>query len=97
VLSFAPLVYVGTISYGIYLYHFVLIWAFQREFGWVREQHPNEIVYFVVLSLATIAVATVSWFGFERPLNGLKRYFPYGERQADGRLAADLTPQPESS
>jgi peptidoglycan/LPS O-acetylase OafA/YrhL len=97
VLSFAPLVYIGTISYGIYLYHFVLIWAFQREFGWVREQYPNELLYFLVLSLATVAIATVSWFGFERPLNGLKRYFPYGERPTDARRTADLTPQAESS
>ena len=33
-------------------------------------------VYFAVLSLASVAVATASWYGFERPINALKRYFP---------------------
>jgi peptidoglycan/LPS O-acetylase OafA/YrhL len=95
-LSFAPLVYLGTISYGIYLYHFFMIWVFQREFGWVRERHPGQAVYFVVLSLATVAVASLSWFAYERPINGLKRCFPYDEGHARAKRAT-ASPQPETS
>jgi peptidoglycan/LPS O-acetylase OafA/YrhL len=77
VLSSSPLVYLGTISYGIYLYHYFMIWVFRREFGWIRKQYPNQGAYFLALTAATIAVASISWFAFERPINGLKRHFPY--------------------
>jgi peptidoglycan/LPS O-acetylase OafA/YrhL len=87
VLSFSPLVYVGTISYGIYLYHFFMVWGFQREFGWIRGQYPNQALYLLALTAAAIAIATMSWFAFERPINGLKRYFPYDERKASTQIA----------
>jgi peptidoglycan/LPS O-acetylase OafA/YrhL len=77
VLSLSPLLYIGTISYGIYLYHFFAIWGFQAAFGWTRGQHPNQALYFLTLATATVVVATVSWFAFERPITGLKRHFPY--------------------
>jgi len=25
----------------------------------------------------TVLLASLSWYGFERPINGLKRFFPY--------------------
>jgi peptidoglycan/LPS O-acetylase OafA/YrhL len=28
-------------------------------------------------AILTIGMATVSWYAFEKPLNDLKRYFPY--------------------
>ena len=87
-LSSSPLVYLGTISYGIYLYHYFMIWVFRREFGWIRKQHPNQGVYFLTLTAATIAVASISWFAFERPINGLKRYFPYDRHPTATHTAA---------
>jgi peptidoglycan/LPS O-acetylase OafA/YrhL len=84
-LSLWPLVYLGTISYGIYLYHFFAIWGFQAAFGWKRGHDPDQAVYFLVLTAATIVVATGSWFAFERPINGLKRYFPYDGDSARSR------------
>jgi peptidoglycan/LPS O-acetylase OafA/YrhL len=89
VLSSSPLVYLGTISYGVYLYHYFMIWVFRREFGWIRKQHPNQGVYFLTLTAATIAVASISWFAFERPINGLKRYFPYEKRHTSAQTATD--------
>ena len=87
-LSLSPLVYLGTISYGIYLYHFFAIWGFQAAFGWNRGQDPNQAVYFLVLTAATIVVATGSWFALERPINGLKRHFPYDRGPARSRSLA---------
>ncbi len=84
-LSLAPLVYLGTISYGIYLYHFFAIWGFQAAFGWTRGQYPNQALYFFVLTASTVMVATVSWFALERPINGLKRYFPYDGARTPSR------------
>jgi peptidoglycan/LPS O-acetylase OafA/YrhL len=90
VLSSSPLVYLGTISYGVYLYHYFMIWVFRREFGWIRKQYPNQAVYFLALTAATIAVASISWFAFERPINGLKRYFPYARRQTSTQAATNV-------
>ena len=90
-LSLTPLVFLGTISYGIYLYHFFAIWGFRAAFGWNRGQYPNQALYFFALTAATIIVATMSWFAFERPINGLKRFFPYeSARDATGHFRAAL-------
>ena len=98
-LSLTPVVYLGTISYGIYLYHFFAMWGFQAAFGWTRVQNPNQALYFVVLTTTTIVVATASWFAFERPINGLKRYFPYDDVPAGSRSlrsrAAEVAASPK--
>jgi peptidoglycan/LPS O-acetylase OafA/YrhL len=94
-LSLSPLVYLGTISYGIYLYHYFAIWGFQRELGWTRGQYPNQAVYFFALTAATVGIATLSWFAFERPINGLKRHFPYEQRQTETQTVGAPTAQPE--
>jgi peptidoglycan/LPS O-acetylase OafA/YrhL len=43
----------------------------------VSEQGPGR---FLVAGAATIVAASISWVVFERPLNSLKRHFPYVER-----------------
>lgn len=63
--------YVGKVSYGIYLFHALLpalIPGFPDK-GWP---------HFAALTAACVALAAISWRCFEGPLNGLKRYFPYG-------------------
>jgi len=37
------------------------------------------VIGLILLYLWTIAVASLTWFLFEKPINGLKRYFPYRE------------------
>jgi peptidoglycan/LPS O-acetylase OafA/YrhL len=72
----------GTISYGIYVYHnFMgdvlyrilhlpeLAASFRRPFGWMCDS--------VVMCGATIFVAALSWHFFEGPINRLKKYFDY--------------------
>ncbi len=78
-LQAGPIVYIGTISYGLYLYHnltprflpHVLSRLGFAPVGWL---------YVAVLIAGTIAVATLSWFLYEYPINGLKRFFPYRRR-----------------
>lgn len=81
-LSIRPLVWLGMISYGVYLYHqfachFVRIFCRLAFHG--REMHgwKNEVALYVMASTATIALAAFSWYMLERPLNNLKRHFPY--------------------
>jgi peptidoglycan/LPS O-acetylase OafA/YrhL len=73
-LRFPPLVYLGRISYGLYLYHLFVTATLVRFENHIGHRAAES---FAVRFLATVAVASVSWFVFERPLNELKRYFPY--------------------
>ncbi|RWF23382.1 MAG: acyltransferase, partial [Mesorhizobium sp.] len=76
-----PLLFVGRISYGIYLYHPILLAYAVKAQPWiplnVSEQGPGRLL---VAGTATLVAASLSWFLAERPLNSLKRYFPYVAR-----------------
>lgn len=79
-LRMRPLVYLGTISYGLYLYHHPILMsspALRRSLGvgfgpvlWATEW------------LLTLVAAVVSWHLLERSILGLKDRFPY-QRAAD--------------
>ncbi|TIW95443.1 MAG: acyltransferase, partial [Mesorhizobium sp.] len=77
-LDLPPLLGLGRISYGVYLYHPILLSLAVKSQPWiplnVSEQGPGR---FLVAGTATIVAASISWVVFERPLNGLKRHFPY--------------------
>jgi peptidoglycan/LPS O-acetylase OafA/YrhL len=81
VLEFRPLVYLGTISYGIYVYHnFVpAVASLLRERYGIETGFPADqgAARFVCVSLATVAIAACSWHLFEEPINRLKKHFPY--------------------
>jgi len=85
-LRYRPITYLGTISYGLYVWHLPLLRLIQRiefqlpGFGLPGVERLLNFAFFVAIS---IAVSAASWHFFEAPLNGLKRYFPYrAERQA---------------
>ena len=67
VLQSRPLFYLGSISYGIYLYHTMVIWAFER-LAESRHWHPAPWLQFVVVAVVAIAIAGVSFKYFETPL-----------------------------
>ena len=79
-----PVIYVGSISYGIYLIHpFVpaMMSAGARTLGtsvpaWLKHGYGA----FVIVSLTSVLFAALSWRFFEGPLNDLKRRFPYVHR-----------------
>jgi peptidoglycan/LPS O-acetylase OafA/YrhL len=79
-LSVRPLVYVGTISYGVYVYHNLIPTvgrALEHRFGiWLRvlDVQPWR---FVFMAGAAVGIAALSWRFLERPFNDLKRYAPY--------------------
>lgn len=57
-----PLSYLGTISYGIYLWHLPVILSIKR----VEWLSPSQSLWWVMA--LTIVFASVSWHFFERPL-----------------------------
>jgi peptidoglycan/LPS O-acetylase OafA/YrhL len=77
-LELKPLLYLGQISYGLYVFHPLMIglarWTFV-EIGRPYPAHPG--MMFVVLVTGTIVLAACSWHFYERPLNDLKRGFDF--------------------
>ena len=84
-LSWRPLTYLGTISYGLYLFHDHVKASLDEivfpRFGWSMPE--SAAVRFLLFSAVSIAVAAASWHFFEKPLNNLKRHFKYVEQPAD--------------
>ena len=76
------LVWVGSISYGLYLWH-VLIYHTIQHLGF------NDLTLITVGSLVSFLVATLSYYGMERPILKLKKRFT--------RTAANNSPQPASA
>ncbi len=91
ILNNSLLQYVGRISYGIYVFHMMvpgyavpLLLRITNRLGvplspgfWSHR----------LLSLAVLLVlASASWYLFEKPINGLKRYFTYDKPATPGTL-----------
>jgi peptidoglycan/LPS O-acetylase OafA/YrhL len=88
-LRWRPVVYLGTISYGLYLYHYPIqlrCYSLTMRLG---IHGTSAEPYFV--ALLSLAAAALSWHVIERPLNGLKRYFPYA---ASPQWTVPLSAQP---
>jgi peptidoglycan/LPS O-acetylase OafA/YrhL len=70
VLTARPIVYAGTISYGLYLYHGFMPYVLGRYVeGFVTMHWATRAV---LLTTSTIVVASVSWRFFEAPILLLK-------------------------
>jgi peptidoglycan/LPS O-acetylase OafA/YrhL len=73
------LVYVGIISYGIYLLHLLTVVFLSK----IEQRLSIQLLAwdkpgrFVAVALTSIAAAALSWKFFERPINSLKDRFPY--------------------
>jgi hypothetical protein len=68
--SLGPVTYLGMISYGLYVYHFPI--------------YRLVVMRPIPATLITIAVASLFWHFYEKPLNSLKRYFNYPRLRAVG-------------
>jgi peptidoglycan/LPS O-acetylase OafA/YrhL len=84
-----PLAFYGQISYGLYMIH-IAMFIF---FGWFDLRMDkyglagNLVVVAFRLAVST-AAAAVLWYGFERPILKLKRYFRGSDRRASGEWAS---------
>jgi peptidoglycan/LPS O-acetylase OafA/YrhL len=91
VLEAPAITYIGTISYGLYVYHPLiprLAEMILRPFGF---EYASDVagpgpLSFVSVLLASTVIATVSWYTFEKPISELKRFFPYIRRPSYGAV-----------
>ena len=79
-----PAVYVGVVSYGVYLWHWYLLRIVADWLGW-RLNAGNWIVVLAVALPVVLFAASVSWFGWERPVLRLAQRVGRG---ADARATA---------
>jgi peptidoglycan/LPS O-acetylase OafA/YrhL len=77
VLEWRWLQFLGKISYGIYLYHNFAGWALAKPIRWTGLPYPPKALEFPLLVGVSIFAAALSWYAVEKPLNDLKRHFPY--------------------
>ena len=80
-------VYLGTISYGVFLWHLVLLRFIQNALGLQVFSGGFWIVWPLVV-LASIAVASASWFILERPI------LAWAQRRTPGESAQATQPPP---
>lgn len=78
------LCYLGTISYGIYLYHAPVILTLQRLL-----HRDSGFLFFGLGLVVPICVAALSWHLYEQPILKIKERFPYRTRRAIARDADD--------
>ncbi len=85
VLNSPVLLYLGKISYGIYVYHNFMPWLLRcitgnetayplhiKVFSFDQMQHPY--LAFLIQFVMLIVIATVSWYLLEKPINTMKKY-----------------------
>jgi peptidoglycan/LPS O-acetylase OafA/YrhL len=82
VLEWSPLLYLGRISYGIYIIHDLVTPAVTEFVRGLPAGVPHGPVRLVLLTAATVGLASLSWHLMEAPLNRLKGRFQYHREKA---------------
>ncbi len=86
----SPITALGRISYGVYLYHAIVLALVVEAQAFipinVSEQGAGRLA---VAGTATLLLASISWIAFERPLNALKRHFPYARQASSAPVIAE--------
>ena len=74
-LEWQPMQYLGKISYGLYVYHFPIIWfsARVRDLGFAEPM--AKVLTAVIAFVATLLIASASYHWMEKPLINLKDRF----------------------
>jgi peptidoglycan/LPS O-acetylase OafA/YrhL len=80
-----PLVYFGTISYVIYLYHHQIVLSSRPLCNFIGIS-PGPALWAIECAL-TLGVATLSWQLIERPILRLKDRIPYPGEEIETRRA----------
>jgi peptidoglycan/LPS O-acetylase OafA/YrhL len=85
------ILYIGKISYGLYLYHSFVHWAYYKVFSHYNVYDMviplinvkffklvnSSIFMFSLLFITLLILSSLSWFFIEQPINNLKAKFTY--------------------
>jgi peptidoglycan/LPS O-acetylase OafA/YrhL len=88
-------VYVGRISYGLYLYHLLIQFLAVNamlQMGLISV-HKGPLTA-IILAVLSVGTAALSWHYFELPIQSAKRLFPYGSKRSpvsEPVIASDST------
>lgn len=77
--NFVPHLTPLTKGWGVLDIH-AMVWAVTSKLG-LSEQAVNIIVFPLLWSAISVALAALSWHLYEKPLNDFKRYWPYDLRK----------------
>jgi peptidoglycan/LPS O-acetylase OafA/YrhL len=90
-LASRPLRFLGRYSYGLYVFHHLLVFGLaghllllERTPRLAGSQLPGQLLFLVVATSASIGVALLSWYCYEQPFLRLKRFFPYDSGSGTG-------------
>ena len=85
------LLFVGMISYGIYLWHLAILYQMGR-WGFGSVGGKTTIVWFAVAFPVAVVFATVSYYAIERPFLSLKGLVPGRPSPRSGESVAEPAP-----
>jgi peptidoglycan/LPS O-acetylase OafA/YrhL len=88
-LSWAPLVYLGKISYGIYVYHvFIIVLVSPLLIPLGMSEDHNAFGRIAILLALTVAASSLSWHWLEQPFLAWKNALKTSRKPAPAREAA---------
>ena len=86
-LEWKPMQYLGKISYGLYVYHFPIIWFSGRVRDFGIPEPAAKVLTALIAFVATLLVASASYHWMEKPLIKLKDRF-FSLKQSEKQKAA---------
>ena len=90
------LIWLGVVSYGIYLWHDTVL-ALLARWGFGAVDWPHPYLAWPLAALAGAALlAGASWYGLERPVLSLRRLVPAGRRRPEPPIADGLAAAPRA-
>ncbi|MCM3870761.1 MAG: acyltransferase [Pyrinomonadaceae bacterium] len=86
-LSFAPLVWIGQVSYGLYLWHWPVRW-----FVYGQQNLPTSTAQLLLVVFLTLGLTTLSYYLIEKPFLRLKNRFSEGAQLANKEVRHQASP-----